>query len=61
MNHGKKNEAALSGDLVQQQRDSDQMVEMGGIEPPSTAVILRLLRAYPVDSLYSAPTFATGI
>ncbi len=36
------------------------MVEMGGIEPPSTAVILRLLRAYLVKAFYSALTFATS-
>ena len=37
------------------------MVEMGGIEPPSIAVSLRLLRAQLVISFYSAPTFATSI
>ena len=43
------------------QRDSDLMVEMGGIEPPSTAVILRLLRVQLVRAFYSALTFATSI
>jgi hypothetical protein len=37
------------------------MVEMGGIEPPSIAVIPRLLRAHLVKAFYSAPTFATSI
>jgi len=32
---------------------------MGGIEPPSIAVILRLLRAQSVQTFYSAPTFVT--
>jgi len=36
------------------------MVEMGGIEPPSIAVILRLLRAQSVETFYSAPTFVTN-
>jgi hypothetical protein len=36
-------------------------VEMGGIEPPSIAVIPRLLRAQLVSAFYSAPTFATSI
>ena len=36
------------------------MVEMGGIEPPSIAVIPRLLRAHPVQAFCSASTFATG-
>jgi len=36
------------------------VVEMGGIEPPSIAVIPRLLRAQPVQAFCSAPTFATG-
>jgi hypothetical protein len=36
-------------------------VEMGGIEPPSTAVVICLLRVYPVKAFYSAPEFATGI
>ena len=35
------------------------MVEMGGIEPPSIAVSLRLLRAQLVSAFYSAPTFVT--
>jgi len=34
---------------------------MGGIEPPSIAVIPRLLRAQLVNAFYSAPTFATSI
>ena len=37
------------------------MVEMGGIEPPSIAVSLRLLRAQLVKAFCSAPTFATSI
>lgn len=37
------------------------LVEMGGIEPPSIAVSLRLLRAQLVSAFYSAPTFATSI
>ena len=36
-------------------------VEMGGIEPPSIAEDLRLLRAQLVRAFYSAPTFATSI
>ena len=36
------------------------MVEMGGIEPPSIAVSLRLLRAQSVKTFYSAPTFVTN-
>jgi hypothetical protein len=36
------------------------MVEMGGIEPPSTAVVICLLRVYPMESFYSAPEFAIG-
>jgi len=36
-------------------------VEMGGIEPPSIAVSLRLLRAQLVNAFCSAPTFATSI
>jgi len=35
------------------------MVEMGGIEPPSIAGILRLLRAQSVQTFCSAPTFVT--
>jgi len=35
------------------------VVEMGGIEPPSIAEILRLLRAQSVQTFYSAPTFVT--
>ena len=35
------------------------VVEMGGIEPPSIAVSLRLLRAQSVQTFYSAPTFVT--
>ncbi len=34
-------------------------VEMGGIEPPSIAEILRLLRAQSVQTFCSAPTFVT--
>lgn len=41
-------------------RDSDLMVEMGGIEPPSTAVVMCLLRAYPMEAFYSALEFAIG-
>jgi len=33
------------------------MVEMGGIEPPSIAEDLRLLRAHSMKTFYSAPTF----
>jgi len=40
-------------------RDDDLMVEMGGIEPPSIAEILRLLRAQSVKTFCSAPTFVT--
>lgn len=35
------------------------MVEMGGIEPPSIAGTLRLLRAQSVETFCSAPTFVT--
>ena len=42
-------------------RDSDPMVEMGGIEPPSTAVVMCLLRVYPAKAFYSALDFATGV
>ncbi len=35
------------------------VVELGGIEPPSNAVILRLLRAQSVKTFCSAPTFST--
>tara|TARA_R110000868_G_scaffold346385_1_gene607466 strand:+ start:39395 stop:39508 length:114 start_codon:yes stop_codon:yes gene_type:complete len=35
------------------------MVEMGGIEPPSIAEDLRLLRAQSVETFYSAPIFVT--
>jgi len=42
------------------QRATRPMVEMGGIEPPSIAVILRLLRAQSVETFYSAPTFITN-
>lgn len=35
------------------------MVELGGIEPPSNAEILRLLRAQSVETFCSAPTFVT--
>ncbi|SFI26591.1 hypothetical protein SAMN04487751_0754 [Microbacterium saccharophilum] len=34
-------------------------MEMGGIEPPSIAEILRLLRAQSVQTFCSAPTFVT--
>jgi len=37
------------------------MVEMGGIEPPSTAVVMCLLRVYPAKAFYSALDFATGV
>lgn len=37
-----------------------EVVEMGGIEPPSIAEILRLLRAQSVRTFYSAPTFVTN-
>jgi hypothetical protein len=47
--------------IRKQQRVTGPMVEMGGIEPPSTAVVMCLLRVYPVKSFYSAPEFATGI
>lgn len=36
------------------------MVEMPGIEPGSTAVVIRLLRVYPMKSFYSAPTLCIG-
>lgn len=36
------------------------MVEMGGIEPPSIAVVVRILRAQSVESFCSAPTFVTN-
>lgn len=39
--------------------DGAAMVEMGGIEPPSIAVSLRLLRAQSVKTFCSAPTFVT--
>ena len=39
-------------------RDSD-LVELGGIEPPSNAESPRLLRAQSVQTFYSAPTFVT--
>ena len=35
------------------------VVEMGGIEPPSIAGSLRLLRAQSVQTFCSAPTFVT--
>jgi len=35
------------------------MVELGGIEPPSNAGILRFLRAQSVKTFCSAPTFVT--
>lgn len=35
------------------------VVEMGGIEPPSIAFELRLLRAQSVKTFCSAPTFST--
>ncbi|MDQ0725709.1 hypothetical protein QFZ21_000709 [Microbacterium sp. W4I20] len=38
--------------------DSD-LVELGGIEPPSNAENPRLLRAQSVKTFYSAPTFVT--
>ncbi len=38
--------------------DSD-LVELGGIEPPSNAESPRLLRAQSVKTFYSAPTFVT--
>ena len=41
-------------------RESDSEVEMRGIEPRSTAVVVCLLRVYPVKTFYSAPEFATG-
>jgi hypothetical protein len=41
-------------------RDSGSGVEMRGIEPRSTAVVVCLLRVYPVKTFYSAPEFATG-
>lgn len=44
-----------------QQRATTAMVEMGGIEPPSIAEDLRLLRAQLVKAFCSAPTFATSI
>jgi hypothetical protein len=43
------------------QRATTEMVEMGGIEPPSIAEDLRLLRAQLVKAFCSAPTFATSI
>ena len=36
-------------------RDVTSVVEMRGIEPRSTAVILRLLRAYPVEFVLLGP------
>ena len=48
-------------DLRLAQRATTAMVEMGGIEPPSIAEDLRLLRAQLVKAFYSAPTFATSI
>jgi len=36
------------------------MVEMRGIEPRSIAVVMFLLRVYPVKAFYSAPELATG-
>jgi len=38
--------------------DSD-LVELGGIEPPSNAESPRLLRAQSVEAFCSAPTFVT--
>lgn len=35
------------------------LVELGGIEPPSNAESPRLLRAQSVQTFYSAPTFVT--
>lgn len=40
------------------QCDSD-LVELGGIEPPSNAESPRLLRAQSVEAFCSAPTFVT--
>ena len=45
--------------MVQQLHSARQrsVVEMGGIEPPSIAEDLRLLRAHSMKTFYSAPTF----
>ena len=38
-----------------------EVVEMGGIEPPSTAELRCLLRVQPTLTFCSAPTFAVGL
>lgn len=48
----------LTGEAGLNSCDSD-LVELGGIEPPSNAESPRLLRAQSVKTFYSAPTFVT--
>lgn len=50
--------SVLTGEAGLNSCDSD-LVELGGIEPPSNAESPRLLRAQSVKTFYSAPTFVT--